>query len=30
LKSQEVKMILYRTSTEGIREEILDPSLDDL
>jgi hypothetical protein len=23
-------MILYRTSDEGIREEILDPSLDDL
>jgi len=23
-------MILYRTSQEGVREEILDPSLDDL
>jgi hypothetical protein len=30
LKSQEVKMILYRTNSEGIREEVLDPSLDDL
>jgi len=30
LKSQEIKMILYRTNGEGVREEVLDPSLDDL
>lgn len=30
LKAQEVKMILYRTTKEGVREEVLDPSLDDL
>jgi hypothetical protein len=30
LKAQEVKMILYRTAEGGVREEVLDPSLDDL